>query len=316
MGQNSKIEWTHHTFNPWTGCAKVSPGCTRCYAESWAKRSGLVIWGQDGTRRVTSDSNWKQPFKWARDAEREGVKKRVFCASLADVFEDRTELIEPRERLWGVIYDTAKHLDWLLLTKRPENINGMTWNHIAKLCWIGTTAENQEYADKRIPHLLATPAAVRFLSVEPMLGAVDARRWLQIGEAEVITEGLLLPKTQIRRSLHWVIVGGESGPGARPMHPDWARSMRDQCAAAGVPFYFKQHGEWVVASDENGISGSMMPEDGERFTWLGFDGKTQNPSSHGLADPVYAMAHVGKKAAGRLLDGREWNEFPEGQLNA
>lgn len=116
----------------------------------------------------------------------------------------------------------------------------------------------------------------------------------------------------LRARFHWIIAGGESGPNARPAHPDWFRSVRDQCKAAAVPFFFKQWGEWEVASRENGHQGSVMPDTGEKYTWVGYDGKTQNPSSNGMVDPVWSMARVGKRRAGRLLDGREWNEFPRG----
>ncbi|MBY0430173.1 MAG: phage Gp37/Gp68 family protein, partial [Rhodospirillales bacterium] len=229
MAENSKIEWTDHTFNPWVGCIKVSEGCVNCYAEGWAKRSGLVEWGPKGERRRTSPANWRKPYKWDRDSASSCVK--VFCASLADVFENHPS-IDPQWRadLWTLISSTP-HLLWLLLTKRPENIVRFLpegWMMGYPNVWLGTTVENQEQAEARIPHLLATPAARRFVSCEPLLGP--------------LTLPLLHPP---HARLDWVIVGGESGPKARPMHPDWARSLRDQCADAGVPFLFKQWGEWL-----------------------------------------------------------------------
>jgi protein gp37 len=197
MGKTT-IEWTAsvnpdgtttpgYTFNPWIGCAKVSPGCANCYAETLMdKRMGRVQWGVNGTRVHTSDSNWKKPYQWNRKAQEEGVRKRIFCASLADVFEDRPELVPWRADLFAMI-DATPNLDWLLLTKRPENIKRLwpfgwyedkggpfTWPNV----WIGTSVENQEQADKRIPHLLSIPASVRFLSMEPLLGPVDLSPYL------------------------------------------------------------------------------------------------------------------------------------------
>jgi protein gp37 len=234
MAENSKIEWCDHTFNPWFGCTKVSPACKHCYAESLTKRTGLVVWGPQAERRVSSEANWKLPLKWERDARDNGGNPKVFCASLADVFEDRSEIVEARKRLWDLI-DRTQCLRWLLLTKRPENISGMLpeyWGNGWANVWLGTTVEDQQRVDERIPHLLRTPAAKRFLSVEPMLGAVDLLVPLSIGCGE---SGC----TQCR-GIDWVICGGESGRNARPMHPDWARSLLDQCKAAGVAFFMKQ----------------------------------------------------------------------------
>lgn len=239
MGADTKIEWTHHTFNPWWGCEKVSPGCAHCYADTFAKRVGQKVWGADAPRRFFGDKHWAEPLKWNRYAEKAGKRRRVFCASMADVFEDRTDLRDARATLFHTIGATP-HLDWLLLTKRPENIARLwaeatafppPWPNV----WLGTTVEDQQRADERIPKLLAVPAAVRFLSVEPLLGPVDLRFHLGIAENH----------DDLRGGIGWVIVGGESGPGARPMHPAWARSIRDQCRAAGVAFFFKQQGAWT-----------------------------------------------------------------------
>jgi protein gp37 len=250
MGENTKIEWATHTFNPWTGCTKVSPACKNCYAEAWAKRSGLVKWGDTVERRRTSDANWREPVKWNSRAREAGERPRVFCASLADVFENRPELTPWRADLLKLIYDTP-HLDWLLLTKRPENwrdaideaceyAHGDTWESMwtqgeaPENVWIGATVENQEQADKRIPELLKIPARVRFLSCEPLLGPI------QLGVSFVGGSFALYDYGEPGSKFHWVIAGGESGPRARPLHPDWARSLRDQCKAAGVPFFMKQ----------------------------------------------------------------------------
>ena len=259
MAENTKIEWTDHTFSPWTGCTKVSPACDHCYAEGWAKRSGHVKWGSGQPRRRTSDANWRMPLKWNREAERTGVRPRVFCASLADVFDNE---VDPawRADLFKLIADT-QNLNWLLLTKRVGNVMKManevadmprTGSHTGHLIahqwrngsppknvWLGATVVNQEEADRDIPKLLTVPAAKRFLSIEPMLGPVDLNYVRQRIQAQ---------RSQLARAINgetwldWVIVGSESGPGARPMSPDWARSIRDQCEEAGVALFVKQMG--------------------------------------------------------------------------
>lgn len=259
--EKSKIEWTDHTWNPWIGCTRVSPGCVNCYAETMMdKRYGKVKWGPQGKRVRTSADYWKQPLKWNREAAAAGERRRVFCASLADVFEYKRDQARDmhswRTELFSLIR-TTPHLDWLFLTKRPELVFAIApWfiNEIEEYpnVWIGTSVENQEYADKRIPELLKIPAAVRFLSVEPLLGPVDISQWLSCD-------------TCLDRRVHWcganlvdwVIVGGESGPNARPMHPDWARAIRDQCLEAGTPFFMKQMGG---ARDKGGEL-SAIPED-------------------------------------------------------
>jgi len=316
----TKIEWTAtinadgtvrpgYTFNPWVGCTKVSGACDFCYAEGWAKRTGNAdLW--QGERRRTSDANWRKPLKWDAEAARLGVRHRVFCASLADVFDNQVPR-EWRADLWLLIKSTP-HLDWLLLTKRPQNIAKMlpdVWGTGWPNVWLGTTAENQAEADRRIPHLLAAPAAVRFISAEPLLGPIDLTTiWLR-RDGERPTElshrlgDYVRPLTGNFRDsprLGWIIVGGESGRGARPMHPDWARAIRDQCAAAGVPFFFKQWGAWGPAD-----SGTPIQPDGR-------------PASASMDFPYVCraagtawMREVGKARAGRLLDGREHNAMPE-----
>lgn len=337
MATNSNIEWTDHTFNPWTGCTKVSPGCANCYAEGWAKRSGIVQWGYGQPRRRTSEANWKLPLKWNRDAAREWVnytaavaagagypgaaprRPRVFCASLAD-WLDQEVPIEWLADLLELIHLTP-HLDWLLLTKRPQNWRGRLVAASVRMLrdvgepedeysdeaysfvkhwllgnrppnvWIGTTVENQEMANQRIPDLLEIPAQVRFLSCEPLLGPVDLRH-VRIGDNQWFPF----------QHLHWVICGGESGPKARPMHPDWARGLRDQCRAAEVPFLFKQWGEYapcdppVVTNIKGGFSATSSWKAKARYVG-------------DVATGVWAQ-RVGKKAAGRMIDGREWNDFP------
>lgn len=314
MSENTKIEWADHTFNPWTGCTKVSPACDHCYAEAWSKRAGSKVgkWGPGAVRVRTTPANWKQPLKWNAQAEREGRRFRVFCASLADVFDNE---VDPswRAALFALIAGTPQ-LDWLLLTKRIGNVARMIEAPGMQKCglpanvWLGATVVNQEEADRDIPKLLAVPARVRFLSMEPLLGPVDLNYTRQRIQAQ---------RSQLARAINsevwldWVIVGGESGPGARPMHPDWARSLRDQCDAAGVPFLFKQWGDWEIASIANGHFDCDMARNDAH--WVFPDGRLQKPSS--LRDgwnggEPYAMVRVGKKAAGRRLDGIEHNGFP------
>ena len=240
MGAETGIQWCDHTFNPWRGCTKVSPGCAQCYAETMSHRNPSVLgeWGPNGKRVVAADSYWRQPIKWNRAAMDADEQRRVFCASLADIWEDRDELIGPRNRLFETMAQTD-YLDWLLLTKRPENILRL-WpkaflpaDHEAwdGRIWLGTSVEDQERADERIPELLATPAAVRFLSVEPLLGPVDFAR---VSGAP-------------GRGIDWVIVGGESGPDARPCDIQWISSIVLQCKAAGTSVFVKQLGSNPVS---------------------------------------------------------------------
>jgi protein gp37 len=315
MAENSKIEWCDHTFNPWVGCTKVSPACDNCYAESWAKRTGQSqLW--QGDRRRTSAANWQQPLKWNRQAEREGRRFRVFCASLADVFDNQVA-DEWRVDLWKLIRDTP-HLDWLLLTKRPQNIAKMLpgpaagydstisrllWRDGWKNVWLGTTAENQKQLAVRAWHLSQVPAAVRFLSCEPLLSGLNFQATNRWGTKWDVLTGRILDAVSGPSSVggvSWIIAGGESGPGARPMHPDWARSLRDQCAAAGVPFFMKQWGEWVGLNDFCAAHCGW---------WNGLT----DAGRHAVAVQMIEgrqMMRLGKNRAGRLLDGREHNEFP------
>ncbi|MBG8555062.1 DUF5131 family protein [Hymenobacter guriensis] len=330
MAENTKIEWAHHSFNSWEGCAKVSPGCKYCYAESQhrflysalGKNEGPgTCWGISAPRLARSADNWKKPLKWNRTASEQRVRFRVFCASMADVFEQQSELSrafagltaevptgkakqtrtvtfanldEERIQLFALISVTPQ-LDWLLLTKRPEAIMATLKRIFRLLCepdristtdkrafnllekwvlderpphnvWLGTSVENQAEADARIPHLVRVPAVLHFLSCEPLLSAVDLTPYLA--------------------ALSWVIVGGESGPHSRPIHPDWVRSLQQQCQQAQVSFFFKQWGEAVpqgqLLGDDYGHSGHQP--------WLPADGT--------------CLWRVGKKHAGRQLDGQ------------
>lgn len=315
MGK-SNIEWTDYTFNPWIGCAKVSAGCQFCYAETLMDtRYGRVEWGPNGSRVRTSPANWKKPLAWNRQAKSTGMDK-VFCASLADVFEDRPELEPWRQDLFSLITDTP-HLKWLLLTKRPENVNRMI-KELPQNVWLGTSVENQETADERIPHLLKVPATVRFLSCEPLLGPVNLTHmdvemagdpdWCRICCLTGEQSDMGRPCRDVP-TVHWVIAGGESGHNARPMHPEWVRSMKDQCVEMRTPFFFKQWGEWVSEFHWQ-ADPSTMRTNSEFVTYVNDDGQPCDQEDAKDYRGEY-MVNIGKKKAGRLLDGREWNEFPE-----
>lgn len=361
MAQQTEIAWCDSTFNPWIGCTKVSPGCAHCYAErDFDLRKHVAKWGAGQPRHRTSAAYWKQLLKWQIFAAADALAKRqsgqtphpprVFVASLADVFDPEVPAAWRRDLFFMI---TQCHsLDFLLLTKRPHLVEQQLkeistgpvahwdlwgdWQLSGGLpnVWIGTTVEDQQRADERIPALLSIPARVRFLSCEPLLGPVDLSEWIErfvrcgsCGECYDLDEVVPDPdggshgadqcskcgvkgcmcsyegtaararwengditKSDVdgtNPTIDWVICGGESGPQARPMHPNWARTLRDQCAAAGVPFLFKQWGEWAP-SDANKSKGEFQ---------FFRDGQ--------------CLERVGKRAAGRLLDGREHGEFPE-----
>lgn len=300
MSQLTNIEWCDSTFNPWIGCTKVSPACDDCYAaRSSPARTLNVVWGEKEQRRRTSVSNWALPRRWnaaaAQFQAEHGRRQRVFCASLADVFDNRVP-IEWRDDLWRLI-EATPNLDWLLLTKRIGNAANMLpvpsdFDRLYPHVWLGATICNQAEADRDIQKLLAVPARVRFLSIEPLLGPVDL---LSTGDVLCRCDGCLsmakeFPETRGLRRIDWVIAGGESGPRARPMSPDWARRLRDQCSAAGVPFLFKQWGEWI-------------PMFGQA------EGLCVRPNKVTTQDG-WVMGWAGKKVSGRLLDGVEHSEFP------
>ena len=345
----TKIEWADAVWNPVTGCTKVSEGCRNCYAERMVKRfGGSVHHDRNGDfgRVICHADRLDQPLHWRKprrvfvcsmgDLFHKNVPDEfiaaVFGVMAACPHHTFIVLTKRPNRMRGWFSWIASMGE--ATAHKSDMQDGPIWTlQVAMICardhgsaaagcrvkWplpnvIGmVSAEDQGTADSRVALLMDSPFAVRGLSYEPALGPVDVSRWLRPRQAPLDDGygGDHAPGWQSdMRRLGWVICGGESGPGARPMHPDWARSLRDQCAAAGVPFFFKQWGEWQVASRENGHVGSVMPNEGSRYTWLGIDGRTQNPSSHGL-DDGYAMARVGKKAAGRELDGRTHNEFPE-----
>lgn len=365
VAENSKIEWCDHTFNPWEGCTKVSPGCANCYAEARDIRfTGGVHWGKGAPRRRTSEANWKLPLKWDHEALQQvedalhdfgedkyiaPIRPRVFCASLADWLDDEVP-IEWVADLLALIHAT-QNLDWLLLTKRPENwrarmigastkmlslvgepgdkysddryslVKNWLLGRLPSNVWIGTTVEDQARADQRIPELLKIPVKVRFLSCEPLLGP------LEFSDVTNRADAIQQLGKKALDGIHWVICGGESGPNARPMHPDWARSLRDQCAAASVPFLFKQWGEWtqrcLLTIDGKPYGGSKdfgsLDPMCKKWPWslrmcdCGGDCRTDaGPLPMCVCKDGHDLyvQKVGKKEAGRILDGVEHNNFP------
>lgn len=303
MGENSAISWTDHTFNPWIGCTKVSPACDGCYAEALMDlRYGRVKWG--GERVRTAPENWRKPIAWNKAAEAAGTRPRVFCASLADVFDNQV-LPEWREDLFELIR-ISPHLTWLLLTKRPQNIVRMVatsgaiagngTRYLPGNAALGTTIEDQKRADINAPALVDANEqcgpAYTFVSYEPALGPLDLRQWL-VG----------------KHAIDCVIAGGETDQGkhkARSSHPAWFRSMQDQCAAAGKLFHFKQWGEWAPSTPE---AARGNPQSG----WRCLAGWPHVAKAEELYPEAGAefIERMGNKRAGRLLDGVEHNAMPE-----
>lgn len=234
MVENTSIAWANHTFNPWIGCTKVSPACDNCYAEKWDQRfHNGIHWGPKFARKRTAPANWKKPLKWNREAADLPIRPKVFCASMADIFDNhRSILPEWRQDLWALIKATP-NLDWLILTKRPQNFrkylpDGWMRDGAWLNVWLGVTVENQEEAERRIPVLTATPARKRFLSCEPLLAELDLMQWF-------------FPLAG-SRPLHWIIAGGENDPNFREVKEEWLIWLSSQCAVADVPFFFKQWG--------------------------------------------------------------------------
>lgn len=282
MGKETGIAWCDHTANFWMGCQRVSPGCEQCYAESFVtKRMRLPVWGPPSTtERKRTQSAWRDVPAWDRAAKRDGVRRRLFVSSLADIFEDHPQVAPWRAEALALL-ERCTSLDVLLLTKRPQNIRAMVppawldaWPaHV----WIGTTVEDKKRAEERIPELLRVPARVRFLSCEPLLEEVDldpptcqrcgghdhepgedgvtpfcADCGESDGNGEEMGFGAWLDAcaSEDQPGISWVIVGGESGPGARPFDLAWARSIARQCHAAGVALFVKQMGDNAVETRE------------------------------------------------------------------
>lgn len=279
--KNSNIEWTDHTFNAWMGCTKVSPACTNCYAERWAKRSGLVEWGPTAPRRRSSDAKWKEVIKWNQIARFNGTSERVFVNSLSDWAEDNPQLLEWRRDMWRLI-KSCDSLTFLMLTKRADNIQRFLpedWGHGYENVWHGVTVEDKDHLG-RVDQLRQIQARARFLSIEPLLedlGPIDLT------------------------GIHLVITGGESGGNARPSYPIWFRNIREQCVKAGVAFFHKQNGEYGPI---NRVKGEfLMASTSAADRWL----KVRDDDILISGDQV---RRIGKKNAGRLLDGQEWSQMP------
>jgi len=298
MGAESKIEWTDHTWNPFYGCpddGRRTPACDHCYARSWAKRSGIVDFDHEVKR--ASEKTLRAPLN--RKVYKPG--DRVFVCSLSDVCHCDVNDWWIME-MWEIVRKRSD-LFWSFLTKRPQNLDAtlrlsrgssaydrrpLEPSDLPPNWWLGVTVENQDQADARLPDLVNIPAEVRFVSVEPMLGFVDLGPWMD--------------------RIDWVICGGESGPGARPMHPEWARSLLDQCVTAGVPFFFKQWGEWGRYTGED-VPGAMV-------SWVRKDGRYSRNDEEFGADEFWddpgstVMDRLGKKKAGNILDGEQWKQMP------
>lgn len=281
MGKGSSIEWTDHTFNAWHGCEKVSPACTNCYAEAQSVRYGFKIWGKAAPRRFFGQKHWNEPHRWDIEAKVDGVRRRVFVNSMSDTFEDRPDLVPWRLKLFDLIQD-CRGLDWLLLTKRPQNIRRMvprSWLNDPPLnVWFGTTVENQEEAGRRIPDLLQVPARIRFLSCEPLLAPVNLKKYFPKPMYHCSECGRELMHSECQkcgtfdntvsneiRGVDWVIAGGESGSAARATEKVWIEKLRDDCSNAGVPFFFKQLGTSAAKlydlQDHKGADPAEWPED-------------------------------------------------------
>lgn len=349
MGENTKIEWADHTASFWEGCVKVSPGCAHCYAESFEKRVGNDVWGKLKPRKWTKGGP-ALIRKLNKKAAAAGRIDTVFVNDLGDFFEDFAgpvvdhqghrvfhenfgytvdpEFPAQRDNPCLIsdlradafpLFDQCQNLIFMLLTKRPENVLRMWCSHVntdgkppsmlhRPNVWLGTSIENQEQADKRIPELLKCRdlSPVLFLSCEPLLGPLEFSNVTKRADA-VFQWG-----KKALNGIDWVIVGGESGPGARPLHPDWARSIRDQCVAVGVPLFFKQWGEWQNGSSSR--HNAAVLNNGQFVFPDTIEGRKKLDGELGgrwdYFNPV-SMSKVGKASAGRILDGREWNEMPE-----
>jgi len=306
VGDSTKIEWTDATWNPVTGCAKVSQGCKHCYAErDWARLVHLPAYhGRAFADVACHPKRLDQPLIWRRP-------RRIFVNSMSDLFHPAVPF-EFIEQVHEVIRESERHT-FQILTKRPGRmLEFWKWRKEVYLAnaytstpprnaWYGVSVEDQATADERIPLLLQTPAAVRWISAEPLLGPVSVGQYLSRTNMPGLS---MLPGfADPLPGIDWVVAGGESGPKARPTHPDWLRSLRDQCKAAGVPFLFKQWGEWISADQDE------CPVRGPARRWMWADGAPWHWQDGQRAMPLFCR--VGKTAAGRLLDGVLHDDYPE-----
>ena len=293
MGENTKIEWADDTANFWEGCTQISPACDNCYAKARAERFGSVEWNGP-PRRVMAGFEVVKASR--RHAMNTGQKRFVFVNSLSDFFDNQA----PPDWRYAALdaMAAAPQCIFLLLTKRIGNVVSMVgehWSHWPNNAWLGITVVNQEEADRDIEKLLGAKATLKipraFLSCEPLLGPIDLANVAEhCGYASHVLKGyrhdMGVPIANLTASIDWVIAGGESGKGARPMQRDWARGLRDQCAAAGVPFMFKQWGEWAPLNIAGADYGVQRTADSPK------------------------LLRMGKQRAGRLLDGVEHNGRP------
>lgn len=308
----TKIEWAQETWNPITGCTPISEGCQNCYAKRMANRlRGRYGYPADDPFRVTfHPDRLDQPLKWKKP-------RMIFVVSMGDLFHGDV-IVHNGIRVLGHAAEAPQHT-YLFLTKRPatmKTVMAYFWGkrQMPRNWWLGVTAENQQRADERIPILLRIPAAVRFVSYEPALGQVEFTHIQHENLVEIDalngSHGVIRPHQGKNDCLDWIIAGGESGPGARPAHPDWFRSVRDQCKAAGVPFFFKQWGNFVCSYDAG-----YRSEDKDNWKQAVARAWVRSKKSWRFDDGTQ-MVHVGKKSAGRLLDGVEHNEYPEPRVVA
>lgn len=308
MGDKTGIAWTDSTFNPWWGCTKISPGCDNCYAATFDHRLGQHYWDPKITPRMMSVQNWNRPLRWNREAEKAGKRHRVFCGSMCDVMDNKAPEGQ-RARLFELIKATP-WLDWQLLTKRPQHFAKFLpadWGDGYPNVWLGVSVENQEQANLRIPLLLDTPARIRFLSCEPLLERVDLNK-IQASDgfhASALHRQQDSNLYQFDHTVDWVIVGGESGAGSRPMHPLWALSIAMDCSGADVAFFFKQWGEYTYEPLRDNTK-EPRAERGEQ--WLNEEGTHEFLGDH---TSVVKATPVGKEAAGHLLAGKVIQQFPE-----
>jgi len=307
MAETTKIEWVDHTFNPWIGCTRVSPACDHCYAAAMSHRRKWARFETGAPRKRTGAANWRQPLLWNRKAEAAGRRAKVFGPSLADPFD--AEVTDAWRDDYVALIEQCPSLDFILLTKRPQVAKKYFANRtVPGNLWPGITAENQKMLELRAPAILSIDAKVHVLSAEPLLGPLDLTNLDEGGgkSYNALTGWLTFPRISPRYlpsmvqghtgKFGWVIAGGESGPGARPSHPSWFRSLRDACQTVNVPFFFKQWGEWIGVSDLRRLPGGGGPGFGD------YD--------HCKQDVAADSVRVGKKKAGALLDGREHREFP------